>query len=101
MIGSARLWQNFWVRLSVALAFADASIVVLALPQIVNRLHTSISHSTWVIMSYNLALIVTSLAIVPLARRLPATPTLVAGLVVFRLASIGCGASNSLPALIP
>jgi hypothetical protein len=96
----SRLWQNLWVRLAVALAFADASIVVLALPQIVDRLHTTISHSTWVIMAYNLALIVTSALVATVGRRLPSTPTLVGGLIVFGLASIGCGASSSLGMLI-
>jgi predicted MFS family arabinose efflux permease len=99
--GSARLWQNLWVRLAVALAFADASIVVLALPQIVDRLHTSIGHSTWVIMAYNLALIVTSLAILPVADRLPWRPVLVGGLALFAAASLGCGAASRLSALVP
>jgi len=40
-----RVCQNATVRLAVALAFADASIVVLALPEIVTRLHTSIRTS--------------------------------------------------------
>jgi predicted MFS family arabinose efflux permease len=94
-------WQNLWVRLAVALAFADASIVVLALPQLLDRLHTSVEHVTWVIMGYNLALIVASVAVIPIARRLPSLPVLVAGLAVFGLASIGCGLSNTLSALIP
>lgn len=101
MSTSGRLWQNLWVRVAVALAFADASIVVIALPQIVERLHTSISHSTWVIMAYNLALIVTSLAILPFARRLAWRPVLVGGLALFAAASLGCGAASSLSALIP
>src|SRR5438309_431923 len=96
-----RLWQNLWVRLSVALAFADATIVVLALPQLVDRLHTSIGHVVWVIVAYNLALIAGCLAIVPVARRVQSRAALVAGLVVFGLASIGCGAADSLAALIP
>src|ERR1019366_7288099 len=58
------------VRLAIALAFADASVVVLALPQIVVRLHTSISHVTWVITAYNLALIASTLAVLPIASRL-------------------------------
>lgn len=98
---SARLWQNVTVRLAVALAFADASIVVLALPEIVTRLHTSISHVTWVITAYNLALILTAVAVIPFARRLDATRTLIAGLAMFGLASIGCGLANSMNALIP
>jgi MFS family permease len=97
----ARLWQNLTVRLAVALAFADASIVVLALPQIVARLHTSISHVTWVIMAYNLALIVTAVAVIPFAGRLDSTKALIAGLALFGLASIGCGLSNSMAALVP
>src|SRR5205814_6625752 len=95
---SNRLWQNICVRLAVALAFADASIVVLALPQIVARLHTTISHVVWVIMAYNLALIVGCAVILPFARRLASSRALVGGLVVFGLASIGCGAVNSLGA---
>ncbi len=89
------------MRLAVALAFADASIVVLALPEIVDRLHTSITHVAWVIMAYNLALIVASAILIPVARWLPARPALVAGLALFGLASIGCGASGTLSTLIP
>jgi predicted MFS family arabinose efflux permease len=89
------------VRLAVALAFADASIVVLALPQIVNRLHTSISHVPWVIAAYNLALIITVLAVIPFARRMNSTLVLIAGLALFGLASIGCGVANSMTALVP
>jgi MFS family permease len=98
---SGRLWQNLTLRLAVALAFADASIVVLALPGIVIRLHTSISHVTWVIMAYNLALIVTAAAVVAFGRRRSSTPVLVAGLAVFGLASIGCGAADSMSTLVP
>jgi MFS family permease len=98
---SARLWQSATVRLAVALAFADASIVVLALPEIVARLHTSISQVTWVIMAYNLALIVTAAAVIPFARRLDPTRTLIAGLTLFGLASIGCGVANSMSVLVP
>lgn len=98
---STRLWHILWVRLAVALAFADASIVVLALPQLVDHLHTSISHVVWVIVAYNLALIAGSLVILLLRRQLASTGALVAGLIIFGLASLGCGASNSLAALVP
>ena len=98
---SGRLAQNLTVRLAVALAFADASIVVLALPQIVARLHASISGVTWVIMSYNIALIATAVAILLRGGRLASTRMLLAGLALFGLASLGCGAANSMAALIP
>jgi MFS family permease len=97
---SSRLWLKASVSVAVALAFADASIAVLALPQIVVRLHTSISHVTWVITAYNLALITGSLAILPIARWLTSRWSLIAGLTLFGLASIGSGVANSLAVLI-
>jgi predicted MFS family arabinose efflux permease len=88
------------VRLAIALAFADASVAVLALPQIVVRLHTSIAHVTWVITAYNLALIATTLLILPVAGRLARREWLVAGLVLFGLASLGSGAAGNLTVLV-
>ncbi len=88
------------VRLAIALAFADASVAVLALPQIVVRLHTTISHVTWVITAYNLALILSTLAVLPLAARLANRRALVAGLALFGIASLGSGAAGSLTALV-
>jgi predicted MFS family arabinose efflux permease len=88
------------VRLAIALAFADASVVVLALPQIVQRLHTSISHVTWVITAYNLALILCTIVIVPFASRLANRRSLVTGLAVFGLASLGAGTAGNLTTLI-
>ncbi len=97
---TSKRWAHASVRLSIALAFADASVVVLALPQIVVRLHTSISHVTWVITAYNLSLIVCTIAIVPFAARLASRPALVTGLAVFGLASLGSGAAGDLTVLI-
>ncbi len=93
-------WANASVRLAIALAFADASVVVLALPQIVVQLHTSISHVTWVITAYNLSLIACTLVIVPFARRLATRQALVVGLAIFGLASLGSGAAGDLTTLI-
>jgi predicted MFS family arabinose efflux permease len=92
--------QNLPVQLAVALAFADASIVVLALPAMVDRLHTSIAHVIWVIVSYNLALIVGCTAIRRLTRHVSANVMLVAGLGLFAAASIGCGAVSDLGTLV-
>jgi MFS family permease len=93
------VWLRLSVSLAVALAFADASIVVLALPQVLDRLHTSISHVIWVIAAYNLALIAGALAIMPTADRLASRRALIAGLAVFGLASLGSGAASSLGVL--
>jgi predicted MFS family arabinose efflux permease len=88
------------VRFAVGLAFADASIVVLALPQIVGELDTTISRSTWVIMSYNLALIAGVLAFLAFARHLRSRRALLAGLTLFGVASVGCALAGSLEALV-
>ena len=88
------------IRLAIALAFADASVAVLALPQIVERLHTSISHVTWVITAYNLALIASTVVMVPFADGLASRRALVSGLVIFGLASLGSGLAGSLPVLV-
>jgi MFS family permease len=97
---SLGFWRDLSVRLSVGLAFADASIVVVALPRIVGELHTSISQVTWVIMSYNLALIVGVAAFLVAGRRLDSRRALLAGLGLFGAASLGSGAANSLGLLV-
>jgi MFS family permease len=99
-VSRGAVWLRVSVLLAVTLAFADASIVVLALPQIVDRLHTSISHVAWVIMAYNLALIAGSAAIMPVASRLGSKTGLIAGLGLFGLASLGSGAAGTLGFLI-
>jgi MFS family permease len=75
--------------------------VLLALPEVVARLHTSISHVVWVIVVYNLALIAGSLAIrFTRATRLPVEPMLVAGLALFGAASLAAGLVSSLTGLL-
>ena len=88
------------VAAAVAIAFADSSIVVLALPELYGRFQTSIEGVSWIVTAYNLAVAVTALALVPLVRRLDARALLAAGLAVFLAASIGCAAAGSLGFLI-
>ena len=92
-------WLRPSVSLAVTLAFADASIVVLTLPQIVNALHTSIAHVVWVIVAYNLALIVVAVAVIASGGRLASKRTLIGGLAVFGvgLAGFGCGQRARIP----
>jgi len=97
---SSGSWRDLSVRLAIALAFADASIVVLALPQVVGDLHTTVSRVTWVIMAYNLALIVGVFGFVIGGRRVSPRPAMLAGLALFGLASLGCGASDTLSMLV-
>jgi MFS family permease len=80
---------------AVAIAFADSSIVVLALPELYTRFHTSLEGVSWVVTAYNLAVAVTALVLVFFAHRVNARPLLAAGLGVFLAASIACAAAGS------
>jgi predicted MFS family arabinose efflux permease len=86
--------------LAVGVAFADSSIVVLALPDLYSELDTSIVGVSWVITTYNLVLAVAAFALLPVTRRVRPTLLVVPGLVVFLGASIACGLSSTLTALV-
>jgi predicted MFS family arabinose efflux permease len=88
------------VAASVAVAFADSSIVVLALPDLYGAFNTSIVGVSWVITSYNLVVAVAAAVIAALSRHLDPRRWAQVGLALFTAASIGCAASWSLPALI-
>ena len=85
---------------AVAVAFADSSIVVLALPELYGRFNTSIEGISWVVTAYNLAVAVTALALLFFVHRLRSAVLLGAGLVLFLAASIACAAAQSLAFLI-
>jgi predicted MFS family arabinose efflux permease len=88
------------VAASVAVAFADSSIVVLALPDLYGAFNTTIVGVSWVITSYNLVVAVAAGAIALVSRRLNPRLWARVGLVLFTAASIGCAASQSLAMLI-
>ncbi len=84
----------------VGIAFADSSIVVLALPQLYGRFDTTITGVSWVLTAYNVAVAVTAIALVLFVHRLRAAVVLAAGIVLFLAASIACAAAGSLGFLI-
>jgi hypothetical protein len=65
---------------AVAVAFADSSIVVLALPELYGRFDTTIEGVSWVVTAYNAAVAVAALALLLLVHRLSAALLLGAGL---------------------
>ncbi len=85
---------------SVAVAFADSSIVVLALPDLYGAFDTTIVGVSWVITSYNLVVAVAAFVLAGPGRRLDPRRLAQAGLLLFTAASAGCAASWNLPALI-
>lgn len=88
------------VAVAVAVAFADSSIVVLALPELYVQFDTTIVGISWVITAYNLVVALLGVALVPLSRRLPVPWLAAAGLTLFLGASIACGAAPDLTVLI-
>jgi len=88
------------VAAAVAVAFADSSIVVLALPDLYGRFQTTIEGVSWVVTAYNAAVAATALLLVFLVHRFRAAYVLGGGLVLFLAASIACAAANSLAFLI-
>ena len=83
------------VSAAVAIAFADSSIVVLALPELYTHFHTSLEGVSWVVTAYNLAVAVTALVLVLFVHRVGTRPLLATGLAVFLAASIACAAAGS------
>src|SRR4051794_17058803 len=94
-----------WVALSVttvgALMFAvDQSIVVLALPPMMNDLHSDLSSMIWVLMGYSLMSTVALLTFGRLADLLGRVRMYNLGFVVFTIASVLCGFASSALELI-
>ncbi|HEX6231320.1 MAG TPA: MFS transporter [Actinomycetota bacterium] len=101
MIGPGRSSPRVtFVAIAVAVAFADSSIVVLALPDLYGRFDATIAGIAWVITSYNLALALGGLALVRAGDRIRADAALAAGSLVFLVASIACALAGSLPVLV-
>jgi MFS family permease len=97
------LWSRMLtaaVAAAVAVAFADSSIVVLALPELYSEFETTITGIAWVITGYNVVVAVVALALVLFVHRIRAHVVLGAGLAVFLAASIACSVADSLTFLI-
>src|SRR4029079_11332621 len=88
------------VALAVALAVADSSVVVLALPDLYRTFDVSIITVSWTITAYNLAIVLGALAVLPLERRVRGPVLSAFGLSVFAAASLFCGLANSFPVLL-
>ena len=91
---------TWFVAIAVAVAFADSSIVVLALPELYGRFDTTIEGVSWVVTAYNASVALVALALVFVVHRWPAARVLAGGLVIFIVASLVCASSGSLALLI-
>ena len=89
-----------FVVVAVAVAFADSSIVVLALPELYGHFNTTIEGVSWVVTAYNASVALVALVLVFVVHRWQAAYVLAGGLVTFIAASIACASAGSLDFLI-
>src|SRR3954468_2984621 len=88
------------VAVAAGLALADASIVALALPPLLDELDTTITGVAAVIGVYTAVLALGISPAAALARRFGPGHVGALGLLLFAAASIGCALSDSLTALL-
>ena len=88
------------VLVGVAIAFADASIVVLAVPEVINQLDVSVAASSWVITAYNVAVVVAGALLIPAVGRFAPRRLAAVGFAAFALAALGCAAAPSFGVLV-
>src|SRR4249919_3023244 len=98
--GTSRRLLLVVLALAVALAVADSSVVVLALPDLYRTFDASIVAVSWTITAYNLAIVVGALAVLPLERRVRGHVIASVGLAVFAASSLTCGLATSFGVLI-
>jgi MFS family permease len=88
------------VALAVALAAADSSVVVLALPAIYGTFDVSLVGVSWTITSYNVAIVVGALVVLGLEQRVRGHLFAGYGLAIFASCSLLCGLAPTFPVLI-
>src|SRR4051794_12907866 len=76
--------------LIVGLVLADSSVVILALPDILDHFDVSIDDVAWVLTLFNLVLAVVAVPAAYLSRRFPPGGGCSAGPLLFAAASLGC-----------
>jgi len=95
-------WATFsLVAIGTFMTMLDASIVNISLPSIARTFHTSVGGAIeWVIIAYLVTIAATLLTFGRLSDMIGRKPVWLAGLVLFTLGSVVCGAATSLPLLI-
>ena len=88
------------VAMGIFLATIDGSIVNIALPTLVNELHTDFSTIQWVVLAYLLTITTLMLSIGRWADMVGKKRIYVWGFVIFTLGSLACGVSTNVFMLI-
>ena len=85
---------------AVGLAFADASVVALALPDLYGEFDTSIVGVSWVLTTYALVVAITAIPVALFHARVRPLSLVVVGVAIFAAASVVAGFANSLELLL-
>jgi EmrB/QacA subfamily drug resistance transporter len=96
--------EKWWVMLGIGLAILmytiDTSIVNIALPTLVDKLHTDFATVQWVGLSYVLVVTAFVLGAARLGDMFGKKPLYLGGLIVFTIGSLLCGLAPSIETLI-
>lgn len=82
------------------LSLADATVMTIAIPEIIQRLESSVTEVSWILNGYNLVLTVLFMTMGRLADRFGHKGLFLIGLLVFTGASLGCALSPTVPWII-
>src|SRR6266852_1262541 len=96
----ARRWILAATILGSSMAFIDSTVVNVALPALQARFHATVVDVQWVVESYGLFLAALILVAGSLGDLFGRRLIFVVGVIIFAVASAGCGAASSLPQLI-
>lgn len=86
--------------LAVGLVLADSSVVILALPDILDQFNVSIDDVSWVLTLFNLVMALAAVPAAYLARRYAPGIVCTAGLAAFAVASLLCAVAPSFGTLL-
>jgi hypothetical protein len=92
--------RHLLIAIAAGLALADASVVTLALPDLLVDLHTTVEGVAAVIGVYTVVLAAGLIPAERAMRGIGAPRTGAAGLALFAVATLGCAAANSLALLL-
>ncbi len=93
-------WRAVVLLVAVALAFADASVVALALPDMYADFDTTIVGVSWVLTTYALAVAIVAVPVALLHRRVVGRTLVLTGAAVFAAASLVAGFAPTLQVLL-
>ena len=93
-------WAVALLVIAVGVAFADSSIVTLAVPEILVDLDATLESGAWVVTSFNVALAVAALPALWLLRRIGARAATAVGVGAFLAASVAGALAGNLSMLV-